>query len=68
MSWVDCIIDNDYEIFTVFPFQIRKKTNKKIIKECIDSQGYITCSLNRKAIKKHRIIAIQFIPNPDNLP
>ena len=68
MSWIDCTIDNDYEIFTEYPFQIRKKSNGRIIKESIGNDGYVSCHLNLKAFKKHRIIATQFLPNPDNLP
>jgi len=68
MSWVDCVADKDYQIFTEFPFQIRKKSNKRIIKETVNNYGYIVCSLNLKQYKKHRIVALQFIPNHDNLP
>ena len=69
MSWVDCVADNDYEIFTEFPFQIRKKSTNTIIKECVDkSNGFIVCTLNLKKFRKHRVIAQQFIPNPNNLP
>ena len=69
MSWVDCVVDNDYQIFTEEPYQIRRKSNKKIIKESVDeSVGYVRCVLNAKRYHKHRIIALQFIPNPDNLP
>ena len=68
MSWVDCVIDNDYEIFTEYPHQIRRKSNKRIVAESITTNGYIQCKLNNRNYRKHRIIAIQFIPNPDNLP
>ena len=69
MSWVDCVVDNDYQIFTEEPHQIRRKSNKRIVKESIKkSTGYIRCKLNQKDYQKHRIIALQFIPNPNNLP
>ena len=69
MSWIDCVVDNDYQIFDEEPYQIRRKSNKKIIKESfIQTTGYIRCKLNQKDYLKHRIIALQFIPNPDNLP
>ena len=69
MSWIDCVVDNDYQIFDEEPYQIRRKSNKKIIKESIHkTAGYIRCVLNQKDYNKHRIIALQFIPNPDNLP
>ena len=68
MSWEDCLVDNDYQIFTEFPYQIRRKSNKRIVKESVDKKGYVSVCINRKAVRKHRIIGIQFIPNPDNLP
>jgi hypothetical protein len=71
MSWLDCICDNDYLIFSEFPYYIKSKKTDKIIKEFVDKGkrcGYICCKLNRKKYLKHRIIALQFIPNPDNFP
>ena len=65
-EWIDCVVDNDYEIFTEFPYQIRRKNNKRIIKESAHKyNGYVICSLNCKLFKKHRIIALQFIKNED---
>ena len=69
MSFVTCVCDCDYEIFTEFPFQIRRKSNKRIIAESINNtNGYVQCKLNGKQRYKHRIIAQQFIPNPENKP
>ena len=69
MSFVTCVVDADYQIFTEFPFQIRRKSNKRIIAENINNtKWYICCYLNRKQYLKHRIIAQQFIPNPENKP
>ena len=68
MSWTELVVNNDYEIFTEFPYQIKKKSNGKIIKEWIHKSNYVICKLNKHPYYKHRIIAIQFIPNPDNLP
>ena len=65
MSWIECVVDTDYEIFTEFPYQIRRKSNKKIISEWLDGSGYYVCKLNRIIYKKHRIIALQFIENDD---
>ena len=65
MSWQTCVVDKDYEIFSEYPFQIRRKSSKRIIKESIDDKGYIRCNLNGKSSKKHRIIGLQFIPNDD---
>ena len=69
MSWIECVADKDYQIFSEEPYQIRRKSNKRIVKEWINkTSGYIRCKLNGKAFDKHRLTAMQFIPNPDNLP
>lgn len=66
MSWVDCVIDNDYEIFTEYPYQIRKKSNERIVKVAPHpTTGYLRVRLNGKSYMKHRIIALQFIENDD---
>lgn len=63
MSWEVCAIDNDYEIFTEYPYQIRKIKNKRIISEWHDKDGYLHCKMNCKHYQKHRVIAIQWIEN-----
>lgn len=67
-TWITCVADDAYEIYADFPHQIRRKSNGYIIKEWIKSTGYVVCRLNRKLCLKHRIIALQFIPNPQDLP
>ena len=62
-QWISCKVDPDYEIYTEYPYQIRKKSNKKIIKEYIENNGYVRCKLNQKKYCKHRLIALQFIEN-----
>ncbi|WP_295163655.1 HNH endonuclease signature motif containing protein, partial [uncultured Brachyspira sp.] len=49
-----------------YPNVIRNKTNRKILKETINAYGYVVVSLNSYPYKKHRLIAMQFIPNPNN--
>ena len=70
MSWVECCVDSDYEICDQFPHQIRKKSTQRIVKEFVDEGcgGYVRCCLNCKKYLKHRVIAMQFIPNPESLP
>ena len=60
--------ENDYEIQTTYPYNIKKKSNNRIIKEGIHHSGYVYISLNGKYYNKHVIVARQFIENPDNLP
>ena len=65
-EWEELEVDSDYEIWNQYPYPIRRKGSDKVISESIrDSCGYYVCSLNKKAYKKHRIIAIQWLPNDD---
>ena len=58
--------EEKYEINTVFPHEIRNKNTNKILSEFWRG-GYIAVNLNCKKHYKHRLIALQFIPNPENL-
>ena len=62
-------LDNNYEICTEYPHQIRKISNKRVIKESPRYKNkYISLHLtNGKSYYKHILVATQFIPNPDNL-
>lgn len=66
-DWETLKNHEDYLINVNYPHQIKKKSNGKIIKERERNDGYIQCKLNQKQYLKHRIVAEQFIPNPDNL-
>ena len=55
---------DDYEILSVYPFTIRRKDNHYEVSEFNDN-GYISVYLNRRKIRKHVLIANQFIPNDD---
>ena len=70
MSWQDLIDYEDvYEIYTEYPHLIKNKLTGKILSESFDkSTGYYRVHLCNKFLRKHRLIAKQFIPNPDNLP
>lgn len=71
VEFVPLLNHKDYEILTVYPFTIRRKDNHYEVKECIHN-GYKELNLNDgngfHSYKKHRLIALQFLPNPDNLP
>ena len=57
---------DDYEILSVYPFTIRRKNNHYIVKDWLDNRdGYIHNTLNRRPYRKHRLIALQFLPNDD---
>ena len=69
MTWQNLAgFENDYEIYSEYPYNIRRKSNGKILKEGLTHKGYIRVYLNGHPYVKHRLIALQFIPNPENLP
>ena len=51
---------------------VRNIDTGKVLKPCINSCGYYIVNLykdrNRKFFYTHRLIALYFIPNPENLP
>ena len=65
-AFVDLLNFADYEILNEYPFTIRRKDNQYVVKESFNSRGYIKVNLNCKLYLKHRIIAEQFLPNPNN--
>ena len=71
-EYVDLIGFDNYEILAAEPFTIRRKDNKRVVSESVMRNGYLKVGLNTPSGQvtryKHRLIAQQFIPNPDNLP
>jgi hypothetical protein len=65
-NWVTMKHYPDYEIDASYPHRIRKISNRKVISESL-SGGYVQVHLNLKMHNKHRLIALQFIPNPKRL-
>lgn len=65
-EWIELKDHEDYEIFNREPFSIRRKGSDKPIVETFDkSTGYYCCAIDKQKYLKHRLIAIQFIPNPN---
>ena len=62
-SWIELRFDNDYEIYTEYPYPIRKKSTGKILSESLLS-GYLSVFIKRRQYK-HRLIALQWIENDD---
>jgi hypothetical protein len=62
MSWIECVVDNGYEIFTEFPYDIRRKGSQYILVESL-TEGYPHVKLNRKIHTKHSIVMKQFKPH-----
>ena len=48
--------------------KIWSKWKKDWIKPNLEPTGYLRCTLNNKRIAVHRIQALTFLPNPNNLP
>ena len=66
MSWETCAVDSDYEIFDEYPYPIRRASNKRPVKEFVNSNGYKRLNLNNTKYYKHRIVAQQWLDNPNN--
>ena len=63
-QWVDCVVDDDYEINVNYPYAIRKKSTGRIVSEHYERE-YLRLNLNRNKHYKHDIVALQWIPNDD---
>ena len=46
--WHTCVVDNDYEICDEYPYNIRKRSSKRIVSEYIENTGYPRLNLNCK--------------------
>ena len=68
VEFIELVNHPDYEMMTVYPYIIRRKDNHYIVSESIDDRGYPRVKLNQKDYRKHRLVAEQFIPNPNNFP
>jgi hypothetical protein len=64
MSWSECVVDEDYEIFRDFPFDIRKKSNGRYLIEGLEL-GYPKVMLNHESSFKHVVVMKQFKPHED---
>ena len=75
MTFETLRLNADYEISTDFPHVVRKKANGRIISEFIENNGYLRLNLServngrtiRRKYLKHKLVASQFIENPDDL-
>lgn len=64
--WKSIPVDNNYEASN--DGQIREIVSKKIISQWQDKDGYLIATLSGKLYRVHRLIALTFISNPNNLP
>jgi hypothetical protein len=66
-EWQQLTLHPNYDIQSQHPFLIRKRRNQRIIALKTQSKGYIQCWIDGRLLLHHRVIADQFITNPDNL-
>ena len=67
-EWEPLLNHPNYEICKQYPYQIRRARDRYILKETLLDTGYLQVWIDGKKYRKHRLISLQFIPNPDNLP
>ena len=75
MTFEPLRVNNDYEISSEFPHVVRKIANGRIVSEYVENTGYLRLNLseriNGRTVQhkylKHKLIAIQFIENPNDL-
>ena len=74
MTFEQLRVNNDYEISVDYPHVIRKRSNGRVIKESIGNHGYLCLNFSERVngrkvqhlYLKHRLIATQFIENPND--
>ena len=64
--WKVIPVDNNYEASN--DGQIREIKTHKLVSQWLDKDGYLLATLSNKLYRVHRLIAITFISNPNNLP
>jgi len=64
--WKIIPVDNNYEASN--DGQIREVKTGKKISQWLDKDGYLIVTLSGKLYRVHRLIALTFISNPNNLP
>lgn len=72
VEFIDLKNHSNYEILSVYPHTLRRKDNHYEIKPTLDKNGYYIVMLQdddgRHKYSLHRLIAQQFVDNPNNLP
>ena len=64
-TWETLRLNENYEICTEYPYNIRKKSTRRILKEHQDACGYWKVAIDQRPYSKHRIIAEQWLENDD---
>lgn len=48
--------------------EVINKHNNRPVKPQKNNKGYLRVSIGKKLVFVHRLVALQYVPNPDNLP
>ena len=67
------IIINEFDNYAISNLgNIKNVKTGKVLKQCLNPRGYYSYTFYKKGIKKtfriHRLVALYFIDNPNNLP
>ena len=66
-DWEPLLNHPNYEICRIYPYSIRRVRDKYVIKETLfKTTNYFMCSIDGLVVLKHRLIALQFIPNTNS--
>lgn len=65
MTWVQSVDEPDYEMFSEYPYPIRRIGSTKLVSEYIETNGYPRLNLNGNKYYKHVLVAHQFLENDD---
>ena len=66
-NWEILKANSDYEINTAYPYPIRRIGKERIVNEYVEkNNGYVRLNLKGKKEYKHRLVALQWIPNDDS--
>jgi hypothetical protein len=68
VEWTQLREHPDYDIQSEYPFLIRKRANGRIMTLSPSSDGYLRVYIDGQYNKHHKVVAEEFIDNPDNLP
>ncbi len=66
-DWEVCVLNENYEINVNYPHVIRRISDKREVIERLGND-YVRVTLGNLFTGKHRVIATQWVPNPDELP
>jgi hypothetical protein len=71
-NWEPLCIDDYYEISTLPPHHVRRASDGYVMSFRFDKDGYKTYKLRKthhtKLARHHQLVALQWIPNPNNYP